>query len=1839
AWGRPGTAPRPRAQAGSVQPLGEALPRPVTAGREPLPMRHTLPRSPQMPRAWQAACALLLGLLGPAGPAGAATRTYHLGVVEEYWDYVPQGKNVVTGRGFSEDNLSVRSVGSRLLCGAAGAPGVAERGRGPPRGLATLFLERGPNRIGGLYKKAVYRHYTDASYSTEIPKPPWLGFLGPILRAEVGDVVVIHLKNFASRPYSLHPHGVFYNKDSEGALYPDGTSGHNKDDDRVPPGGNYTYVWPVREEYAPAPADANCLTWVYHSHIDAPKDICSGLIGPLLVCKEGVLHKHSGARTDVDREFVIMFTLVDENQSWYLDENIQHFCTDPASVDKGDPVFQRSNKMHGGCQRPQREGRRWAGHAGQSGGQWPEPRGAGPTAKRARAGREHGGGDTRAAQGRRTSGLCSFDAQRGGDASPRASRRRRVQGEPGLPPHGELAAGLPAALMWEPAAALPLCVCLLAALNGYLFGNFPEPEMCVGESVSWHLFGMGNEIDIHSIYFYGNTFLSRGHRTDVVSLFPATFLTAEMAVENPGKWLITCQVSDHLQAGMLGQYNVGHCQGHAPRPALRGQQRRYFISAEKVLWDYAPQGYNKFSGLPLNASGRREPEGAQRGTPARRFPGAERARARLSRLLSRSDSELYFAQGDARIGGRYWKARFAEYADASFTRRKSLSEAEAHLGILGPVIRAEVGDTLLVTFANRADRAYSILPHGVMYDKVSDAAPNMDGFLKPGAHVRPGETFVYRWTVPDSVGPTADDPPCLTYLYFSAVDPIKDTSSGLVGPLLVCKEGALNADGSQKDIDREFYLLFTVFDENLSRYLDENIQKFTWRPLSVDKEDKDFVKSNRMHAINGYMYGNQPGLHMCKKDRVSWHLLGLGTDTDMHGAYFQGNTLQLRGTHRDSLALFPHVSTTAFMQPDRAGEGRAGASDWPARSEGGCRVVLGSKPAPVVLHFKRTPGAVVFHEQTPSTRRGSGPGWKDAELTPHGPGARAADGSPAGIFRVFCSTLHHFARGMSQIYEVASCGNKDPPEQPYGMIRTFYIAAEEVEWDYAPNKNWEFEKQHLDAGGERHGDIFMNHTENWIGSQYKKVVYREYTDGGFVEIKARPPREQHLELLARGSEQEWHAGSCTPPSSGAQPGRVGVLALGSGRSRREAPGLLHPDHWPGLAPARGASGGTAWGGAGAQPDPPRPPHSAGEAGLELGHGPRPPGACKRRAESSRQSRVPTGPMIHAEVGDSVLIVFKNKARRPYSIAAQGVEDVDSGRRLQVPATKPGRGARVRGAACIPSGAAAAGTELAGHEAGRLASDAPCPSFAPGEVRTYRWNVPKRSGPGPSDPNCIPWVYYSTVDFDTYSGLVGPLIACREGVLDARGRRADVDYEFVLLFLVFNENESWYLEDNIRKYLNKDPRHFERTQDFEESNRMHAINGKIFGNLHGLVMSEDSMTNWYLLGLGSEVDIHTVHYHAESFLFKVRGRPPRVGRGASLCRRGRLSLMCAGAEAAGLSPVSCAGTAAGGPAAGDPNAGLPAPPAARLRPSFTAGSVTARETGRALPGPDPAQTARSRRVGSAAPRAASRPGRSWRRRNPPCRRGRSQEGGRPAGLTAPRLCGCGLRLSNWRGRAPSPPRLSPPQIDKSYREDVYDLFPGTFQTIELFADHPGTWLLHCHVSDHIHAGMETTYTVLRNIGAAGRGAGAQLSPGSGPGWVAEARGPAGWLRRAGPRGRGAAGGGDGAPQLGRWRDGRRASGGDNRTPYSPKSPPEEALPPDTGPNGSDEGSREPLYFFGRRLGPRGAKAALVVLFTVGLALLVTAVGLALRLRAAGRRGPYQQVQYRQVRTRELPTDVL
>lgn len=67
-----------------------------------------------------------------------------------------------------------------------------------------------------MYKKAIYLQYTDETFSKTIEKPAWLGFLGPIIKAETGDTIHVHLKNFASRPYTFHSHGITYFKEHEG---------------------------------------------------------------------------------------------------------------------------------------------------------------------------------------------------------------------------------------------------------------------------------------------------------------------------------------------------------------------------------------------------------------------------------------------------------------------------------------------------------------------------------------------------------------------------------------------------------------------------------------------------------------------------------------------------------------------------------------------------------------------------------------------------------------------------------------------------------------------------------------------------------------------------------------------------------------------------------------------------------------------------------------------------------------------------------------------------------------------------------------------------------------------------------------------------------------------------------------------------------------------------------------------------------------------------------------------------------------------------------------------------------------------------------------------------------------------------------------------------------------------------------------------------------------------------------------------------------------------------------------------------------------------------------------
>lgn len=145
--------------------------------------------------------------------------------------------------------------------------------------------------------------------------------------------------------------------------------------------------------------------------------------------------------------------------------------------------------------------------------------------------------------------------------------------------------------------------------------------------------------------------------------------------------------------------------------------------------------------------------------------------------------------------------------------------------------------------------------------------------------------------------------------------------SFLTGAILTCKKGTLDERGTRTDVDKEFVLLFAVMDENKSWLLDENIARFCADAdgAMTKKTDGGFVKSNKMYSINGRVFGNLEGLDMCLGEKISWHLYGIGTDTDVHaGIAFINPCKRLRPSpvyftpaHCFTVYVFVHV----FVQP------------------------------------------------------------------------------------------------------------------------------------------------------------------------------------------------------------------------------------------------------------------------------------------------------------------------------------------------------------------------------------------------------------------------------------------------------------------------------------------------------------------------------------------------------------------------------------------------------------------------------------------------------------------------------------------------------------------------------------------------------------------------------------------------------------------------------------------------------------------------------------------------------------------------------------------------------------
>ncbi|XP_027694732.1 coagulation factor VIII isoform X1 [Vombatus ursinus] len=631
-----------------------------------------------------------------------------------------------------------------------------------------------------------------------------MGLLGPTIRAEVYDTVVITLKNMASHPVSLHAVGISYWKASEGARYNDQTTYMEKQDDKVAPGTSYTYVWRVLKENSPMDHDPPCLTYSYLSHVDTVKDLNTGLIGALLVCKEGTLDRGG---TQHLQEFVLLFAVFDEGKSWH---------SEPDGPKTQAQVYQ-SKKLYS----------------------------------------------------------------------------------------------------------------KVHTINGYVNGSLPDLLVCHRKLVHWHVIGMGTAPEVHSIFLESHTFLIRNHRLTSLEISPATFLTAQTLPMDTGHFLMFCQISSHQHDGMEAYVHVEAC----PEEPL--------VQRESISEDYYDD-YEQDTEVFLLADASDSPF-LQARSVAKKHPKAwfhyiavqevdwDYAPASLVDSSARGSKSHYLNSHPQWLGRKYKKARYIAYTDETF---KTPESSQHESGILGPLLYGEVGDTLLIIFKNLASRPYNIYPHGL-----TSVSPLHSGRLPKGVKdvkevpIMPGQTFKYKWEVTLEDGPTHADPRCLTRYYSSSVNAERDLASGLIGPLLICHKETVDQRGNQMMSDKRNVLLFSIFDENRSWYLPENMQWLSLDAAEMHPQDPQFYASNVMYSINGYVF-NSLHLAACLHEVAYWHILSVGAQTDFLSVFFSGYTFKHNMVFEDTLTLFPFSGDTVYMTMDNPGTWMLGCHNPEFRNRG-----------------------------------------------------------------------------------------------------------------------------------------------------------------------------------------------------------------------------------------------------------------------------------------------------------------------------------------------------------------------------------------------------------------------------------------------------------------------------------------------------------------------------------------------------------------------------------------------------------------------------------------------------------------------------------------------------------------------------------------------------------------------------------------------------------------------------------------------------------------------------------------------------------------------------------------
>ncbi|CAL8357120.1 unnamed protein product [Merluccius merluccius] len=916
-------------------------------------------------------CALAAAPSPPPSPPPPNTRHFYIAAVEIGWDYV-------------------------FVDRADPASEPRQRSKDAPQ----------------KYIKAVYREYTDRTYSTPTPRPAWAGIQGPVIHAQAGDRLVVHFKNLASQAFSISPVGITYWKQAEGAGYEDSTAGQEKQDDAVSPGGYYKYMWDISPKDGPTSSDPECLTYSYSSQVDTVRDINSGLVGALLICKFSAFRKDRERKSP---EFVLLFAVFDESKSWY------------------------------------------------------------------------------------------------GEVGERKVREKFKNSSGRKEYH---------------------------TINGYINTTLPGLTMCQKQShVFWHLIGVGTAPEIHSIQFQDHSLQVMSHRKITMEMTPMTFTAAEMKPTTQGHFLISCRIHAHRDAGMSAMFTVEDCPTapSAASPIVRNVKQENYD-------DYSMFNAIEFKPPMLQARSSWRPRSHTR----THYIAAEEVTWNYAPHLKPTDRELqshYFHGSPQRLGFEYKKVVFVEYTNDTFTKRKSSTQT-----LLGPLLKGEVNDKVHIIFKNLASRPFNIYPTGLISVQPLKRSQNKAEKDLRSMGVPPNGTFGYMWRLSPNSGPMESDPQCLIQLYQSTVDSERDLASGLVGTLLICKDDTIDRIGRLVGPDNEMSMMFAVFDENRSWYINENIHKYSLNTSKVDPNDPDFYNSNIIYSVNGAMFRGRE-FAVCQGDVTFWYVVNVGTQSDFLSVYFTGNPFKHLDVYRTVLTLFPMTGEIVPMAAELTGEWEISAFDSNLKSRGmslrytvkpcdtnpqmedqddrlddyidnldnvlaagpraarksprAGRLTAGSIPWEVLEEVEREerraspdPDGVPLGGQERGRKRRQAADHEEVRRRDERDG-----GSAMGEARGDARQMRDGMGGPVDGYDRTDNSTAQLPLS-LDKYRNYYIAAEEVTWDYGIRIPHQLIKPREMRRGMRK---FL--------PEYKKVVFRAYRDANFLEPVSIGELQEHLGIM------------------------------------------------------------------------------------------------------------------------------------------------------------------------------------------------------------------------------------------------------------------------------------------------------------------------------------------------------------------------------------------------------------------------------------------------------------------------------------------------------------------------------------------------------------------------------------------------------------------------------------------------------------------------------------------------------------------------------------------------------